>query len=129
MFSVCVLTASVVGAEDDDQPKLSGIGLGEIHTDFVSQPIIVRRISTGELKPFAADLTDLNMSSRMVIDSNQALLSYFQVICFTLYTKIRMFIKNVTNVLSRVHVVEGFNLVMHCVLLFYTITFEHWFFL
>ena len=57
-------SAALLGEEDDDDPKLSGIGLDDIHGDFINETLVRRRSSSS-----------LNIS--MVVDSNRALLQHF----------------------------------------------------
>ncbi|XP_070196553.1 transient receptor potential cation channel subfamily V member 1-like [Littorina saxatilis] len=56
--------AGLLGDEDDDSPKMSGIGLDGIHQDFVT-PEMVRKKSSGRL--------DISM----IIESNRTLLTHF----------------------------------------------------
>ena len=58
------LSAGLLGEDDDDKAKMSGIGLDEIHSDFVTEHII-RRNSSGIL------------NIGMAINSNRALIQHF----------------------------------------------------
>ncbi|KAK7492930.1 hypothetical protein BaRGS_00015877 [Batillaria attramentaria] len=57
-------TAGLLGEEDEEEPKFNGIGLDEIHSDFVT-PQIVKRMSKGKI------------NIEMIIESNRALLHHF----------------------------------------------------
>ncbi|XP_076463277.1 uncharacterized protein LOC143295453 isoform X2 [Babylonia areolata] len=57
-------TAGLLGGDEEDEPKMSGIGLAEVHDDFVTDYIVRSQSSS-------------NLNIRMVMDSNRALIQHF----------------------------------------------------